>query len=61
VLVATLYSDAGHATVFPTITPGLGLTGSGLTTSVMIYGQIIPSASSPADAYTGSAILTINY
>ena len=60
-LVATLYADAGHATVFPTITPGLGLTGSGLTTSVMIYGQILPAASSAADAYAGSAILTINY
>lgn len=60
-LLVTLYADVGDTTVFPTISPGVAVTGTGLSTSAMIYGRIVAAPSDRVDTYSGSAILTINY
>jgi spore coat protein U-like protein len=61
-LVAGLYSNSGNTTPYPTaVGSGIGLTGTGVSASTTIYGQIITLSTTKVDTYSGAAILTISY
>lgn len=61
-VVASLFEDVAQQTVYPVAAAnGVSVTGSGASASSMIYGAINTAASTKADSYTGTTLLTINY
>lgn len=61
-ITANLYSDAGHASPFPsTSANGVGVTGSGVSAGSSIYATIVASSTTAPGTYSGVATLTIAY